>query len=245
MKPMPWLLPASWLFGAGVRLRNLLFDTGAFTSHRAGVPVISVGNISAGGTGKTPLVELLARRLRESGARVAVLSRGYGRLTSGYQIVSNGQQLCADAISAGDEPAQMAENLKGVVVAVDERRARGAMRIAREFRPAVIILDDGFQHRALHRDLDIVIMTAGEILGTSELLPAGYRREPWSALSRADHLVVSGWDTQEEYRKAESRLSEIVAKPVAGMQLVPVGISRLLTGTSSSREELRKKKKVI
>ncbi|HEX9615673.1 MAG TPA: tetraacyldisaccharide 4'-kinase [Bacteroidota bacterium] len=239
---MPWLLPASWLYGAGVWLRNLLFDKGLFKVQRAGVPVISVGNISAGGTGKTPLVEFLARLLRDRGIKVAVLSRGYGRVTSGYQIVSNGRQLCADAISAGDEPAQMAENLKNVVVAVDERRARGAERVFREFSPGVIILDDGFQHRSLHRDVDIVVVTAGEILETSALLPAGYQREPWSALSRADHLVVSGWYTQEEYEKAESRLADIIKKPVAGMQVVPVGIRRLLTGASSNREELRRQK---
>jgi len=242
MKPIPWLIPVSWLYGAGVWLRNRFYDAKLFRMHTAGVPVISVGNISAGGTGKTPLVEYLAQHLSDSGKRVAVLSRGYGRLTSGYQVVSNGRQQCADAVSGGDEPAQMAENLKNVIVVVDERRAKGAQRIINEFNPELILLDDGFQHRGLERAMDIVVITTREILTRPALLPAGYRREPWNALARADYLVISDWSTEEEYRRAESRLAEMVSKPVTGMQVLPVGISRLVTGASSDRGELRGKK---
>jgi tetraacyldisaccharide 4'-kinase len=182
------LVPLSWIYGAAVAARNALYDAGVFAAVAVGTPVISVGNIAAGGTGKTPLVEAIVGMLLGAGARPAVLSRGYRRTTSGTVTVSDGASVLADADAAGDEPAQIARKFPGCVVVVDEDRVRGARHIETAFRPDAIVLDDGFQHRALRRDLDIVVL-AGE---REALLPAGHGREPEGSLRRADHIVLAG-----------------------------------------------------
>jgi tetraacyldisaccharide 4'-kinase len=211
-------------------VRNLLFDAGILNIHRMEVPVISVGNIAVGGTGKTPMVEYIAGHLKDRGLRVAVLSRGYGRMSTGYQVVSNGYQRCAEAITAGDEPAQMADTLQGVVVAVDENRVHGARQLLQDFRPEVIILDDGFQHRSLGRALDLLLMRASDILGKRRLLPAGYLREPLTGLRRADLVGVSGWQDEEAFSRAVSVIQNRTSKPVIGYSLRPQKLRRLLTG---------------
>ncbi|MGH2569119.1 MAG: tetraacyldisaccharide 4'-kinase, partial [Bacteroidota bacterium] len=131
----------SLLYAAVIVLRNWFFDTGILQTTKISVPVISVGNISAGGTGKTPLVEYLARRFRDRGKKVAIVSRGYQRNTRGYVVVSNGRQRCAEAFESGDEPSQLAEKLDGVVVVVDEDRVRAAKTVAAEFGVQVVLLD--------------------------------------------------------------------------------------------------------
>ncbi len=181
------LVPFSRVYGAIVAARNFFYDRGLFTITAVGTPVISVGNITAGGTGKTPLVEYIVRTILDSGARPAVLSRGYRRTTTGTVTVSDGVKVLADADRAGDEPAQIARKFPGCVVVVDEDRVRGARFLESAFHPDVIVLDDGFQHRALRRDLDIVVVADGA--GGSGLLPSGDGREPESSLRRADIVV--------------------------------------------------------
>lgn len=219
---MPSLLPLSWIYGAGTRFRNWLFEKGFLRVHRVNIPVVSVGNLSVGGTGKTPFVEYLAGMLRDSGKRVAVLSRGYRRAGSGYLVVSNGSQRCAESTAAGDEPAQMARNLEGVIIAVDEDRVRGAERLVKEFRPDFVLLDDGFQHRRLARSLDFVVVPAAELLMNNRLLPAGILREPLDSLRRADLIVISECTAEDEYRQAVERVAQF-GKPVIGIRKVMKG----------------------
>lgn len=223
MRPMPLLLPLSWCYAAGVRFRNWLFEKGFLQVHTVTIPVVSVGNLSVGGTGKTPFVEYLAGIFRDGGKRVAVLSRGYRRASKGHLVVSNGSQRCAESIAAGDEPAQMARNLEGVIVAVDEDRVRGAQRIIEEFHPDILLLDDGFQHRWLGRSLDCVVIPVTELLTRTRLLPAGTWREPLSSLSRADLIVISECADREEYRRAVERVAKF-GKTVIGIRKIMKGI---------------------
>ena len=179
------------MYTAGIWFRNALYDKGIFRVRPVGVPVISVGNLTAGGTGKTPVVEYLLRYLLKHGKKVAVISRGYKRSTSGTFIVSDGRQIFGTAKVSGDEPYQMARKFPSTVVIVDEVRGRAARVAVNIHRADVIVLDDAFQHRSIARDLDIVMIDGQTILKEIPMLPAGIRREPLSALRRADILVVS------------------------------------------------------
>jgi len=232
MKPHPALLPFSWLYGAGVAARNLLFDIGLFPAASLSVPVISVGNISAGGTGKTPFVEFLAGELLARGKKAGIVSRGYGRESKGYQVVSNGRQRCAAAITAGDEPALLADHLDGVPIVVDEDRVRGAERIVETFGVDVVLLDDGFQHRSLGRNADIVLVAAHELNGGSHLLPAGYRREPWRSLKRATLVVITKCDNKQSFESARAQLEPQVSVPMVGTRTKVTGAYRFGSGQS-------------
>jgi len=238
------LLPFSYLYGAGVAIRNLFFDIGILKTQRVSVPVISVGNISVGGVGKTPFVELLARRFSQQGRKVAIISRGYKRVSGGILVVSNGSVVCADADAAGDEPAQLASKLRGVIVIVDEQRVRGARHAIQHFGAGIVILDDGFQHRYLHRDLNIVIASTDEVLLGDRLLPAGNRREPLSALQRADIIVVSRCDDEEHFHRAEQRLRDRFDKPLVGMQIRVSAFKKASSGFSVDLRSLSGKRVV-
>ena len=213
----PLLLPFSYVFGAGVVVRNWFFDVGMLRSQSVGVPVISVGNISAGGVGKTPFVELLVRKLIHRGRKVAVVSRGYKRATSGMFVVSNGTVRCAEASESGDEPAQMAAKLEGAVVIVDEFRVRGARYAVSRFGVNVVVLDDGFQHRYIRRNADVVMLSAEEVRDPGRLLPAGNRREPLSSLRRASLVAVSRCENVEQSEEALRLLRRWTDKPVMGV----------------------------
>ena len=213
----PLLLPLVPLYGAGVAIRNWFFDFGFVRSEEVRVPVISVGNLSAGGSGKTPFVELLSKRLMLAGRKVAIISRGYRRESTGMLVVSNGAVQCAEASDAGDEPAQMAAKLTGVVVIVDERRARGAMYAIEKFNANVIILDDGFQHRSLKRNLDILVLPVAEVENPGWMLPAGNRREPIASIQRASLIVVSRCESIEQFRKTEAVVRRRTGNPIIGV----------------------------
>lgn len=148
--------------------------------------IISVGNISVGGTGKTPVVKFLATYFHNLGFSVAVLSRGYGRRSKGSVIVSNGEQILACLADSGDEPLLLARQLNNIPLLVEVDRYKGALLIQKHFKSDIILLDDGFQHRRLHRDLDIVLIDASVGFGNGLLLPAGSLREPVSSLKRSD-----------------------------------------------------------
>lgn len=223
-------------------LRNWFFDTGIFKTHKVGVLVISVGNISAGGVGKTPLVELLAKRFLQQGRKVAIVSRGYKREGSGTVVVSNGAQQCAEADKSGDEPAQLAAKLKGVVVIVDEDRVRGARYAVKTFKAQIILLDDGFQHRYLHRDVDIVIVSLEEILKGDWLLPAGNRREPVNSLRRANLVVVSRCGNNEQFQKAKLLLDQQIGKPIVGVMTQASAFRRAKSNFSLDLNGLQGKK---
>ena len=182
-------LPAS-IYGAAVWLRNRRYDRPG-AARQASLPVISVGNLTVGGTGKTPIVAWLARHLSGQGHRPAVVSRGYhGRAGRGPLTVSDGDGPRCGPELAGDEPYLLARSLPGVPVIVGSDRAAGA-RAARDSGADVVILDDGLQHRQLARDLDIVLLDASNPFGNYRLLPAGLLREPISALGRAGAVVIT------------------------------------------------------
>jgi tetraacyldisaccharide 4'-kinase len=180
----------SWLYGRGVALRNRFYDRpGAAT--RGAIPTISVGNITAGGTGKTPTVAWVAKQLLADGIRPSVVSRGYGGTAGkGPRTVTDGATLQCTAAECGDEPYLLAGLLPGVPIIVGSDRIAG-VQAASDLGATVAILDDGFQHRRLQRDLDIVLVDATNPFGNSRLLPAGILREPLSGLSRAGLIMIT------------------------------------------------------
>ncbi len=183
------VVPAA-AFAGVVRLRNAWYDRPG-ASRRAPVPVISVGNLAVGGTGKTPLVAWIARRLRADGLVPAVVSRGYGGTAGpGPLVVSTGEGPRVNARTCGDEPHLLARSLKGVIVVVGSDRIEGAA-CAAAAGAAVVILDDGFQHRRLARDLDIVVLDGRAPFDGGRVLPRGSLREPPSSLARAQLVVLT------------------------------------------------------
>ena len=175
--------PLTGLYSAATSLRNTLFDSGVLATRRLEQPVVSVGNLSAGGSGKTPFVIALGELLKARGIRFAVLSRGYLRKTRGVLVVEpNGA-----AADFGDEPLLIARRL-GVPVVVGESRYAAGRIAEQKFEPQLHILDDGFQHRSLARDFDIVLMTERDF--EDKMLPSGRLREPLSSLARADAVVL-------------------------------------------------------
>jgi len=181
------LLPLSWLYGLGVRIRNLLFDVGLLRRKSYDIPVIAVGNITVGGTGKTPHVEYLVRLLEKS-FQVAVLSRGYKRKTSGY-LEATSESSPRDI---GDEPTQMKQKFPEIVVAVDKKRTRGIERLMAD-KPelAVVLLDDAFQHRYVKPGINILLVDFHRLIINDYLLPAGQLREPLNGKNRADIIIVT------------------------------------------------------
>jgi tetraacyldisaccharide 4'-kinase len=156
------------------------------------VPVISIGNLTVGGTGKTPIVIEVTQWLLASGKRVAVLSRGYGRTSrEPFLLVSDGARILATPEDAGDEPYLIAQRCPQAVVAVGADRYRAGLRVLDKFRVDCIVLDDGFQHIRLHRDVDLLLLDATDAKGLTGVLPAGRLREPLTAAKRATALIVT------------------------------------------------------
>ncbi len=176
--------PLASLYGAGVGTRNFLYDRGILPARRLNAPTISVGNLSVGGSGKTPFVILVGELLKSRGITFDILSRGYGRQTKGAAIVEPG----GSPRDFGDEPLLMARRL-GLPVIVGEDRYAAGILAEEKFSSQMHILDDGFQHRALARDFDIVLVTPDDT--RDRLLPAGRLREPLAALRRADAVVLT------------------------------------------------------
>ena len=182
-----WLLPLSWCYGMGVKLRNLLFETGVLKSRAFQVPVVAVGNITVGGTGKTPHVEYLAGVLKDI-FKVAVLSRGYKRDSKGF--------IVADANTPmhmiGDEPYQMKQKFPDVTIAVDKNRCHGIdSLIENDNKLDVVLLDDAFQHRYVKPGINILLVDYHRLIIYDTLLPAGRLREPFQGKNRADIVIVT------------------------------------------------------
>ena len=191
------LIPLSWLYTASVQLRNILYTRGVFKARRLPCRVISVGNIVVGGTGKTPAVIVIAKHLQREGMRVAILLRGYKRrVREKVTIVSDGEKVCASPIESGDEADMMAKHLSGVPIIVGKCRYLTGQVALERFKVDVLLLDDGFQHRQLARDVDILTIPATHPFGSpKKLLPAGTLREPPTALRRADLILLTHADT--------------------------------------------------
>jgi tetraacyldisaccharide 4'-kinase len=204
------LPPLSTLFSVITRTRNALYERGTFRSTRLERPVISVGNITTGGTGKTPLVEFVARTITDQGKRVCILTRGYGRKDPKQRvIVSDGSSVFSNPSEAGDEPYLLARNLPGVAVISDANRTSAGEGAIKHLRSECFVLDDGFQHRQLTRDLDIVTIDATNPWGGGELLPYGRLREPLESLKRADCLVVTRCDQADDLSDTLTKLVKL------------------------------------
>lgn len=186
------LAPLAWLYGRAVTLRNLAYDHRWFRQVRVPAFVISIGNLTVGGTGKTPMVAYLANRLIARRVKVAIVARGYRRQSRAACIVSDGQSVLAGIDEAGDEPLMLADECHGAAIVVDRQKSHAAEIACQRFDPDVVVVDDGFQHRRLARDLDIVLMPESLLQQPSRLLPAGPLRESLRSLQRADIVLVSG-----------------------------------------------------
>ena len=249
MKPLGCLWPLSIPYQAAINTRNRLYDIGILKSLKVNAPVISVGNLSVGGTGKTPFVIHLLERLKELKGkrklRSGVVSRGYKAGTGGTMLVSDGRRQFEDVRIAGDEPVLISESVSGVVVVVDRNRHRGAEFAVREQRVNLVVLDDGFQHRRLYRDLDIVLLDAADPLGNRRVLPAGYLREPVSGLQRADLIILSkAKGTDDELAERALKLQNLLKKPVAVTRLAPVFWRRINQTEILAPEEIAGKKTI-
>ncbi len=216
---MTLLEPVSRVWGSILEARARLYAEGRLPAKRLPHPTVSVGNITFGGTGKTPFVEWLARRFRFEGRRPAILSRGYGRRSRGVVVVSEGQGPLVDAARGGDEPVELARKLPGIIVVVAEKRAEAADEASR-LGADLFLLDDGYQHLAARRDVDILLLDARDPFGGGGLPPGGRLREPLSALARADAFVFTRIDRAEP--PAAARRALAAARPEA-----PVFTARL------------------
>ncbi len=191
---LPFAIPASWLYRSVVMARNRLYNRGYRQVHRLPAPVVSVGNLTLGGSGKTPLVALIARYFLSKQQPVAILSRGYRRQDSApFLIVSDGRGLLAEVEEAGDETFELAQSVKGLTTAVGADRFRTGLEVIRQLGSHLFILDDAFQHRRLFRNLDLVCVDSAEPIESLRLLPAGRLREPLAGLKRAGALVWTRW----------------------------------------------------
>jgi tetraacyldisaccharide 4'-kinase len=226
------LTPLSVIYGVVVRARNALYRGGVFRSYRVSAPVISIGNLTTGGTGKTPLVEWIATELAQSNRRVCVLTRGYGRQTSGRVIVSDRDQIRAEVNESGDEASLLAEHLSGkAAVICDANRIAAAHWAIENLGIDVFVLDDGFQHRRIARNLNIVTIDATNPWGNGRLLPAGTLREPRRSLARADCILITRSDQSDRVAELESELRTVRSD-------VPIFLSRMkLMGFRSLTED--------
>ncbi|MBL4654685.1 MAG: tetraacyldisaccharide 4'-kinase [Bacteroidia bacterium] len=196
-----------------IYLRNVLYDVGIFKSHSFSVPIISVGNIAVGGTGKTPHVEYLVRLLKDQ-YKVAVLSRGYKRNTSGYFLAEN----ISDASEIGDEPCQIKQKFPDIQVAVCENRVEGVKNLIKGFPDLdIVLLDDAFQHRQIKPGLSLLLIDYNSLFKNRMLLPAGDLREPFIAKKRADILIVTKTPEVISDKEKENILKKL--KPHKGQKV--------------------------
>ena len=220
------LIPLSWLYGASVWLRNRLYALGLFKARTLPCRVISVGNIVVGGTGKTPAVIAMAKHLQEKNVRVAILLRGYKRQSrEKVTIVSDGERVCASLKESGDEAYMLAKHLRGVPIIVSRQRYQAGQVALERFGVEVLLLDDGFQHRQLARDVDILTVPAHSVVGLqaapeypfknrARLLPAGILREPPTALQRADVILLTHTDTVNDLSHSKETLQRLAPHAV-------------------------------
>jgi tetraacyldisaccharide 4'-kinase len=217
------------LYSVGMMLRAYLYSKNILLkSESMPVPVISIGNLTMGGTGKTPLVLYLSRYLLGLGRKPAIVSRGYGAKVRGpVTVVSDGEKILTPPQLAGDEPSMMAESLAGVPVLIGPKRPAVCRKALDDFKVNTIVLDDGFQHLALARDVDLVLFSARSFLGSGWVFPGGELREPFSALKRAHAFVVTGVDNSNRNNvDAFQRLLKGVfpEKPVFLGEYLPVSL---------------------
>jgi len=200
------LFPLFIIYLLIVIIRNYLYDIKFIKTTKLPCKIISVGNITVGGTGKTPTVITITKFLQQKNKTVAVLSRGYGRNTTGTQLVTDGKKNLTNWKNVGDEPILMAKHLSDIPIVVDENRVRGAKYLIDNFNPEIIILDDGFQHRKIHRDVDIVLINSNISKLNNRIFNFRVFREPWISLKRANLIFLTKSDFVAPSKKLLQRL---------------------------------------
>jgi tetraacyldisaccharide 4'-kinase len=249
------LYALSFIYERLVQLRLFLYRHRIFREHTLGCLVISIGNLTVGGTGKTPIVEKFARALRAGGRRVAILSRGYKsvprrtrkkswnpfakKIPEPPRVVSDGKTLLLDSLTAGDEPYMLANNLKDVVVLVDKDRVKSGLYAIKELKADTLLLDDGLQYLHLKHRLDIVLIDRQAPFGNEHLLPRGTLREPPRNLRRASYVFITkstGEPNDELIRRIRryNRTAEIIECAHR-----PLHLQNVLTGEQIPLERLR------
>jgi tetraacyldisaccharide 4'-kinase len=230
---------ASWFYGRGAQLRRALYARGVFKVKRLPAPVISVGNLTVGGTGKTPVVAYLAGLWRDRGKRVAILSRGYGGRTQDPARLSDGERLYRQPPEVGEEPYWLARALPGVAVYTGACRHAAGLVAWEELKPDLFLLDDGFQHFQLHRELDLVLLDAAAPFGNGYLLPRGPLREPLTALSAAQAIILTRFDPACHQVNLIAIQKGFPDKPVLTATISPVRVTPYPKGHSEEPEAIR------
>ena len=199
------LKPLSLTFNCFTWIRNQLYDRNFFSIHRFDVPIISVGNITMGGSGKTPMVIAIAKYCIEKGKSPAIVSRGYGRNSKGLYIVHDEKNTLVSHSEGGDEPFMIAQNLRNVPIVVCEKRVKAIKKVMELSKTDIIIMDDAFQHRSVHRNIDIVLINTSQTEELKDLFPLGKLRESLRGIKRSDVIVFTKGD-EEQTQALEQRL---------------------------------------
>ncbi len=186
-----FLFPLSLFYWVIIFWRNIFYNLGIFVSYNLPCKVISIGNITTGGTGKTPAVIFFAEFLKNRGFKIGILSRGYGRNSKGTIDLKSEISNKKNWKYFGEEPVLISQKLINIPIVIDNNRYRGGKYLYNKYKPQLIILDDGFQHRSLNRDLDINLINANQPNHLYKLLPYGLLREPWQHLKRSDIVIVT------------------------------------------------------
>lgn len=232
----------SLLYGVAVRLRARAYRWGLLRTRDLPIPVISIGNITLGGTGKTPAAVNVAGILVKHGRKPVLLSRGYGRSDrSAVLVVSDGISKALDAVSGGDEPVLMAGRHPQVPIVVGADRYRSGTVAIERFHPDIAILDDGFQHIRLKRDLNIVLIDADDPFGSGRLFPAGILREPMTALKRADRVLITRADKAENIIQLKETIGRYTDAPIFTARYSPKDLMDVATGETRPLDYLRGK----
>jgi tetraacyldisaccharide 4'-kinase len=220
-----FLTALSVIYRAIVYLRRVFFGLSLFKRNQLSCPVISIGNLTLGGTGKTPTVIQVAQLLMKNNWRPVIVSRGYGRKDEAQTIVvSDGRSVLVDTQTGGDEPVMIGSKLPGIPVVVGRRRFQAALLALRRFSPNVVVLDDGFQHIQLKRDLDIVLLDAGNPFGNGKLFPAGILREPIDALTRAQAVLITKTESSADVGTLKDTIRQHTRARIFTSRQVPVDL---------------------
>ena len=232
---------ASRLYGLGAGLRRTLYARGWLRMKKLPAPVVSVGNLTVGGTGKTPVVACLARLLQDRGMRVAILSRGYGGQSRNVACISDGQTTYKKPPEVGEEPYWLARTLPGVAVYTGACRYAAGMAAWEAVKPDLFLLDDGFQHFQLHRDLDLVLLDAAAPFGNGYLLPRGPLREPLTALAAAQCLILTRFEPSRHQEQFAAIRSAFPDKPVLTASITPVSVTAYPGGQAGTLAVMRRR----
>lgn len=232
-----FFLPLSFIYRILTDIRNLFFKFGIFNIKRFDVPIISVGNITTGGTGKTPVVMALIDLLKNDFSQIIIISRGYKRKTRGLIVVSNGKGNYVTAEEGGDEPVLIARKYPGCPVIVSEKRSIAIEKAIELYNPDLIILDDAFQHRWVHRNCDIVLIKAQTDLRDERLLPIGSLRESLKNLNRSDLIVITNHRTDSD-NKNTKYLKNRFSGPIFICETKPICLVNSDFSTSSDLSKL-------